>query len=241
MKTKTEWIGKTGYKIIQGDCHLKLGTDSILLAHFARCKHSDRVCDLGAGCGAISMILAANHDKITVDMIEIEPAAAQIANENIKLNSLDRRVFLHNKDLTRAKDFLPAAGFDAVVSNPPYMPKGSGKTRQTREQIVARTEECCTLEQLCQTAGYLLRFGGLFYVVYTPARLCDLFYEMRRAKIEPKRVRLVQNRLDSAPKIVLVEGMRGGNSGIKFENTLVLRDDEGNWREEMKGLLLGDM
>ena len=238
MKNKTEWIGKTGYKIIQGDCHLKLGTDSVLLAHFAKCRKTDKVCDLGAGSGAISMILAAQNPKISVDMIEIEPAAAQIAGENIKLNALDGRVFLHNRDLNHVKEFLPTAGFDVVVSNPPYMPKGSGKTRQSREQIVARTEECCTIEQLCRAAAHLLRFGGMFYVVYTPARLCDLFCAMRAAGIEPKRVRLVQNRADSAPKIVLVQAMHGGNSGIKFEDTLVLRDDEGNWYPEMRDLLI---
>ena len=57
---------------------------------------------------------------------------------------------------------------------------------------------------------------------------------MRNAGIEPKRLRLVQQRRDKAPKLFLAEGKRGGNpGGLVTLPTLFIEGDNSGLSEEM--------
>ena len=57
---------------------------------------------------------------------------------------------------------------------------------------------------------------------------------MRQYKIEPKRLRLVQQRLNKPPKLVLVEGRKGGKRGfMTTEKTLMIENSQGEYSEEM--------
>ncbi len=57
---------------------------------------------------------------------------------------------------------------------------------------------------------------------------------MRRFGIEPKRLRLVQQRRTKAPKLFLLEGRRGGKRGfLDVLPTLFIEDENGGFSEEM--------
>ena len=57
---------------------------------------------------------------------------------------------------------------------------------------------------------------------------------MRRADIEPKRLRLVQQRPGKAPKLFLLEGRRSGRRGyMDVLPTLFIEDGQGGWSAEM--------
>ncbi len=57
---------------------------------------------------------------------------------------------------------------------------------------------------------------------------------MRRFGIEPKRLRLVQQRKTKAPKLFLLEGRRGGKRGfLDVLPTLFIEDENGGFSEEM--------
>ena len=65
-------------------------------------------------------------------------------------------------------------------------------------------------------------------------RLTDLITLMRKYNLEPKRLRLVQQRLNKAPKLVLIEGRRGGKPGfMTTEPTLMIEDEKGDFSQEM--------
>ena len=59
-------LGINGFVMEQDKRYLKLGTDAMLLSEFAGVKARDTVCDLGCGTGAVSILLAARHEHITV-------------------------------------------------------------------------------------------------------------------------------------------------------------------------------
>ena len=48
---------------------------------------------------------------------------------------------------------------------------------------------------------------------------------MRRNGLEPKRLRMVQQRPDTAPWLFLLEGRRGGRPGLRVLPTLYLEED----------------
>jgi len=202
------------------------GTDSFLLAHFTRAKRAERVCDLGAGTGLLGLLLLSREPTLAIDNVEIQEAALSLARKTCKANNL---VMSHHlADLRVLDGILPAGSFDLVISNPPYFKAGSGFSAATAAKQAAREESTCTVEDVCRAAARLLRWGGRLSVVYRPERLVDLLDAMRASGIEPKRLRLVQNTAAAAPSLVLVEGKRGGKSGLIIEPPLILKDADGS-------------
>ena len=77
----------------------------------------------------------------------------------------------------------------------------------------------------CLAAAKNLKHGGLFYAVYRPERMTELFYAMRAAKIEPKRLCTVHPDTNSTPSLILVEGKKGAAPEIKITKPLFMYSD----------------
>lgn len=198
-----------------------LGQDTLLLGNFATVRRAAQVCDLGCGGGALLLLLLAREPTLRVTGVERSPDAAQAAGENLSRNGLEGTVL--KGDLRGLRGLLPAGGFDLAVSNPPWFAAGSG-----RPGGPCRCEEACTLEEVCRAAGYLLRSGGRFALVHRPERLADVMAALRRAGLEPKRLRLVQHSASHPPSAVLLEAVRQGRPGLELAPTLILNTPEVN-------------
>jgi release factor glutamine methyltransferase len=78
-----------------------------------------RILDLGAGSGAILLALLAERPVWSGVGVDISEAALEVARENAALLGLDARAtFAHGV----WAEGQPDQAFDAVVSNPPYIP-----------------------------------------------------------------------------------------------------------------------
>jgi len=78
-----------------------------------------RILDLGVGSGAILLALLAERPAWSGVGVDISEAALEVARENAALLKLDQRAsFVHGL----WAEGLPDRSFDAVVSNPPYIP-----------------------------------------------------------------------------------------------------------------------
>ncbi len=205
------------------------GTDSLLLADFARPHTGDRVCDLGAGCGIVgALLLGGPHPPARVAAVELQPeAVAQMERSAAETPWLRGRLAPLLADL-RTLDGVPQLGaYDLVVCNPPYFAPGTGRAAPHPARRLARHEGGgCTLEEVCRAAGRLLRYGGAFCLCHRPERLTDLLEALRRHGLEPKRLRLVQQRADKAPWLVLAQGKKGGAPGLRVEAPLILDDEK---------------
>lgn len=231
MEQDQLWSG--GPVLLQSENVFKLGTDSVLLSDFALDIRAQRAVDLGCGCGVIAIALACQKD-IKVDAIDISEAAAELTRRNVSLNCLEEKVKVICGDIRRHREFFEAGAYDLVVTNPPYFAGGSGKTAKEEAKALARDERECTLSDIVEAAAYLIRWGGSFAIVYRPERLSELFCAMTAAGIEPKRLRMVQYKVYSAPNMVLVEGRRGGRPGLKIEPPLIMTHLDGTDTEEIK-------
>ena len=136
-----------------------LGSDALFLGNFATLRPGWRVCDLGTGSGALLLLLARREPGLSLTGVEIDPLSARTARDNLAANGLTGEIL--QCDLRTAP--LPAGGFDLIAANPPYFPVGSGKSGGP-----ARSEELCTLEELCAAAGRLVRNGGRFALCHRP-------------------------------------------------------------------------
>ena len=116
-----------------------------------------------------------------------------------------------------------------IVSNPPYYRLTSGRLNPNDQRAIARHELCLDLEQLLAATRRLLRTGGRLVCVYASERLTDLLAGMRRARIEPKRLRMVHSRSDDEARLCIVEGVQLGRPGLKVASPLVIYTEEGTY------------
>ena len=75
---------------------------------------------------------------------------------------------------------------------------------------------------LLPAAGRLVRNGGRFALVHRPERLPALFSALEGNGFAPKRMALVQHRVDKPPSAVLVEAVRQGRPGLEVLPTVLL-------------------
>ena len=212
----------------------RLSTDSMVLADFCRLPRGAAVCDLGCGCGALGLLLLRDHPGVRVTGIEILPDAAAQARKNIDANHLSERFSVITGDLREHRALLPANAFDAVVSNPPYFPAASGAISPDDARAIARSEVCCTLDDLCACAAHTLRFGGDLFLVHKPERLTDLLCTLRAHRMEAKRIRFVWHHAGADASLVLLAARLGGKPGVTVEPELLLFTPDGQETAETR-------
>lgn len=222
-----------GIKIYVTDSY-RFSTDTILLADFSMPSGAKKCVDLGTGCGTIPLLWLKSNRAVSVDAVEIQGNACALACDSASLNGLDDKMKVFNADLRKLGGILPKGCYDLVSCNPPYKPGGSGIKNPEQEKLIARHEEECTLDDVCACASSLLQFGGRFCLCLRPERLPDVTEAMRRFSIEPKKLRLVQQRKSKAPKLFLLEGRKGGRRGfMEVMPTLFIEDENGDFSDEM--------
>ena len=195
------------YQLFWPDGVFPLTGDTLELGAFATVRSGWRVCDLGTGSGALLLLLARREATLALHGVDLEPLAVQTTRENLQNSHLHGEIL--EGDLRQP--LFPPGQFDLVISNPPYFALGSGTSGGS-----ARCEEQVTLEQLCTAAARLTRNKGRFALCHRPERLVDAFAALRRAGLEPKRMKLVCHGCGHPPSCVLIESVRQGRPGLEF-------------------------
>ena len=217
-----------GLRLRWEEAQFRLSTDSMVLADFCALTGCHSAADLGCGCGSLSLLLCAKYPQLRVTGVELEPSAAVLAAENAAQSALNGGFCVLHGDLRTHRTLLPHGAFDAVISNPPYYPAGSGGVSASPLLAAARTELTCTLDDLCACAAWLLGSGGRFCLVHKPERLADLMCALRVHRLEPKRLRLVRHRTAGPVSLVLLEARKDGRPGLTFEPDLALYGPDGS-------------
>lgn len=214
------------YEIALSDEH-RFGTDALLLAHFAAPRATERVCDLGTGCGILPLLFMQQPTPPQcVTGLELQPQAVAQFAASIEQNGLTDRLTAKEADL-RDLTSLPLGAFDRVTCNPPYFPPDSGQRSERDAARLARHEGAgCTLRDVTRAAARLLRFGGVFCLCHRPERLCDVIISLREAGLEPKKLRLVQNEAGTSPWLLLCEAKKGGKPALTVLPNLILYENE---------------
>lgn len=214
---RTEDLSLNSLKIIQDDELFCFGTDSVLLANFAKAKAKDTVVDLCTGNGIIPILMSAKTKALKFCGIELQKCSYDLCKENISLNSLDGRMEAIHADIKDVLLYFKSGSVDVVTCNPPYMNAGAGFLNPDDSLAIARHEIKTDLKGVIEAAASILKFGGHLYMVHRADRLCDLISTMRNKNIEPKRIAFVHPSYQKAPRLILVEGIFGANPSLKIE------------------------
>ena len=175
---KKEYLG-SGITALVSPEHT-FGTDAVLLADFAKAGPEDTVLDLCSGNGAVAFILYAKYHPAKVCGLELQEAAAGLAQESAKLNGLSERISFTCGDAPDISEHFSQGSFSLVVCNPPYFEDGRGVSCGSDPKHLARHESTAGLEDFFSAAEYALKAGGSLCMIHRPERLADLMELSRR-------------------------------------------------------------
>lgn len=223
-----------GLKIIQNKNGFCFGIDSVLLSDFAKSmRKNSKVIDLGTGTGIINILLSGKTTAKELVGVEVQKEVADMAERSIKLNGLEGKIEILNKNILDLKNIFNKGYFDVVVTNPPYKKINTGLINEENKKMISRHEITANLRDFIHISSYLLKDYGEFFMVHRPERLVDILWTMREEKIEPKKIKFVYPNENKKTNLVLIKGAKNGNSFLEFEDNLYVYNQNGNYTDEI--------
>lgn len=219
--------------VIQKKQGFRFGIDAVLLANFAKIRKGAKVIDFCSGTGIIPFVIAGKNELKYIKGIEIQEEMVDMAERSVMYNGMQDTISFLCGDLRNEDMLNNLEKVDAVTVNPPYKLLNTGIINIDNKNAIARHEICCTLEDVIKASKIVLKDNGRIYMVHRPERIADILSIMRKYNIEPKVIKMVQPTVNKAPNIVLIEGQKNGGQFLKWENTLYVYDENGNYTKEI--------
>lgn len=232
MEVINDLLNYKGMKIIQRKDGFNFSLDSVLLANFVTLnKNIKNVVDLGTGNAPIPLIMSTRTEADLIG-VEIQDVSYDLAKRSVKLNQLENRINIIQGDLKTISEEIGFEKFDVVTCNPPFFKvKKNSHLNQSDYKTIARHEVLATLDDVVNTAKLLLRNGGYFAMVHRPERLADIIVTFKKHNIEPKRIQFIHPKPDKEANILLIEGKKDGNIGLKVLNPEYSHKQDGGYTD----------
>ena len=234
MEVINDLLGYDNMKIIQNTDMFSFSLDSVLLANFVSLnKNITNVLDIGCGNAPIPLILSTKTSAF-ITGVEIQPDVYDMARRSVSINNLDDRINIVNDDINNYASNIESDSFDVITCNPPFFKVSPGSNfNESEYKVIARHEVKLDLNQLFKISRKLLKNGGVVSIVHRPDRLIDIISVMRENNIEPKRLRFIYPKDGRKCNMILVEGSKNGNSGLKILPPLITHNSDGSYTKEV--------
>ncbi|MDA8423518.1 MAG: methyltransferase [Nitrospiraceae bacterium] len=207
--------------------------DSLILADFCRLKPGDRILELGAGTGVISLLLAKKFPSVRLVADEFEAQAYDLLCRNIEENGLSDRIVSADRDVKYLSRSIAPKAFDVIVANPPYTAQGTGRTSPSPERQAARHEQTALLSAWLNRQD-LLKNKGRYFIIFAANRTAELISALREKKLEPKVLRFVHSHGQKPASLVMIEAVKSAGISLDVLPPLVMYKTPGVYTEEMR-------
>lgn len=224
--------------IYQNDDWFKFSLDSVLLSRFVtiNLRHK-KIIDLATGNAPIPLLLTFRTNA-SIYGIEYQKCIYQLAKESVEGNNLSNQINLINDDVSNISKYFDSESFDVVTCNPPYFKANNDKYFNLNDvKTIARHEVMLCLDEVLKKASFLLKTGGVFAMVHRTERLVEIIEKMRKYNLEPKRVRFIYPKMGRESDLMLIEGIKNGNSGLKLLSPLVVHNEDNTYTAEVLEML----
>lgn len=236
MEVLNDILGYDNLKIYQDTEFFSFSLDSIVLSNYSTIRLRDKkIVDFCTGNGIVPIIVS-KRTKSNIIGVEIQAKLASLANKSVNYNNLDNRISIICDDIKNFSNNNLNC-FDLVLCNPPYFKVNNNSSLNiSYEKMVARHEVCINLSEICDCAKKVLKDNGCLSVVYRSDRLIEVIDEFRKHGIEPKRIKFVYEKVSKNANLVLIEGQKCGNVGLKIEKPLIMFNEDGSMTDEYNKL-----
>jgi tRNA1Val (adenine37-N6)-methyltransferase len=148
------------FQIQQKHSALKVGTDSMILGSLCHWENPQRLLDIGAGTGVLSLMCAQRFSLEEIISLEISEEAIVDTQINAQNNPFHSTISAVNLAI---QDYQPTEKFDAIISNPPFFEKSS-KNPNDQKSLARHTESLSFLE-LIESISRLLTDNGKAWII----------------------------------------------------------------------------
>ena len=195
-------------------------------ARRARLRH-------GHGDGVLPLLLSARAEGNDIRRLSRCSGMWRIWRKgSVALNGLQARIRVHHADCREAGRIIGCETVQPRRDQPAVYGARRGLV-SLRKPARFQTIRIARL-QIGWACARVLQNGGRLCAALPAPRFLALCDAMRGAKVEPKRVRFIVSRPESAPKLVLVEGKKRGRPERPLLPMLVTHTADGGFTEEMR-------
>lgn len=105
------------FTINQDKSAMKVCTDACVFGAWVDVEKVERILDIGAGTGLLSLMVAQRNKTACINAVEIDKEAFLQATENVADSPFQSQISVFNAAI---QDFLPVEKFDCIITNPPF-------------------------------------------------------------------------------------------------------------------------
>jgi len=226
------------FLIHQDKTAMKVTTEACLfgayLAKHYEGNNLERVLDIGAGTGLLSLMFVQKNPKAQINAVEIDPHAALQCQENF-----ERSPWIENLHLTQDSiqnyQKSETQKFDIILSNPPFHENQLKGTNQTKTLAHHSTE--LSLNELFEISSNLLEQKGLFWIILPTYR------HQEAEELSKKHGFEIQNKVwikpsPTHPKIRVIMGLKKETKDQNpIESEIFIREINGEYSPIFKDLI----
>jgi tRNA1(Val) A37 N6-methylase TrmN6 len=244
--TEDLWLGGR-LTLVQPRRGHRVGTDAALLVAAAGDARQGRIVDVGAGVGAVGLALAKSSALASVDLVEIDPELAQLAESNAARNGLHARTRVLRLDALNARERRETGLADGsaacVVTNPPFFEatavRPSPNEGKARAHVLPVAEAGPALGGWIQASLVILAPGGRFVMIHRPEALGAILAAIG-SRLGAVALLPVHPTIGASAHRLLVSGVKGSKAPLRVAPALILHGADGRLTAEADALHRGE-
>jgi tRNA1(Val) A37 N6-methylase TrmN6 len=244
--SEDRWLGGR-LVLLQPKRGHRVGTDAALLVAAAGDPRQGRIVDVGAGVGAVGLALAQRNPLASVDLVEIDPELARLAESNAARNGLQARTRVLRLDALnsgeRRASGLADGSVACVVTNPPFFDawavRASPDEGKARAHVLAGAEAGATLADWIQASVAMLAPGARFVMIHRPEALSVILAAIGN-RLGALALLPVHPTVGASAHRLLVSGVKGSKAPLRVAPAKILHGADGRLTAEADALHRGE-
>lgn len=239
MEVINDLLNYNNLKIVQNTDWFSFSLDSVLLANFVSVNSKTKMIDFCTGNAPIPLFLS-NKISNKIIGVELQKEIYDMAIKSVKLNKLEDKIEILNKDVKEISSLYETDTFDLITCNPPYFKVDKeSAVNENDVKAIARHELKLNLEDVFKTARKILKNNGTLALVHRTSRLIEIIDLMKKYNLEPKRIELIYPYKNSKSNLVLIEARKNGRPGLVVEKPIIVHNINGDYTEEILNIFSG--
>ncbi len=234
MEVLNDLVGYKNLKIYQNSDWFSFSLDSVLLPNFVTLnKNINLIIDLCCGNAPIPLILSTKTSAKIIG-VELQKDVYDLAIKSITYNNLSDQIEIKNMNILDLKNIYDSDSVDVITCNPPYFKySNNANINDDIHKVIARHEKEIKLEEIIDISHYLLKNNGVLAMVHRTDRLIEIINLFNKYGLEVKKLRFIYPKENSESNMILIEGKKNGNTGLKILPPLYVHNEDGSYRKEI--------